>query len=205
MVQYIKVSEYAIQKGVSERTVRNWIQKGKLSTTNKIIDNRPTLVIIIDDNSEPSEVHSGSTEQFQPPPSGPIQDAEIVSNPSSYSLVSMEKTTFEQLIDSIKMMSEARADSDQQTIKKIETEYFESKAENKRLTEENKTLTELLMKEKILAAQVEANLKIKDIRILELEEKIKIIEEKLSEASEQQGKKPENRSLWKLLNNSQKL
>ena len=178
MTKYITFSDYARLKGVSDRTVRNWKEQGKISVTSKIINNRNTLVVIVDDEEDIIQSYSKHFEpqfedKFQDIQKGfePVQDAEIITDSPSYHMVSMENNTFEQLIQSIKDMAEARAESDKKTLDKTETEYFEAKAEIRKLNEEIKALGDLLTKEKIQSAQNEAELKIIQLRIKELSEK----------------------------------
>ncbi|MEW5818721.1 MAG: hypothetical protein AB1782_00895 [Cyanobacteriota bacterium] len=207
MVNFIKVSDFARRKGVSERTVRNWIKKGKLSTTTKTIENRSTLVIILESNSEHSEAFNEDLNENIQDDSGPIQEAEIIPGSASYSLVSMEKTTFEQLIESIKSMSESRAEADQDTINRFKEEIFEIKAENKKLNTDIKQLNDLLTKEKIESAQLQAELKIKDLRIKELEEQIdKFQLEKYDKINNSnQDKDKNNTNIWNRINKNRKL
>lgn len=191
MAKYITFSEYARLKGVSDRTVRNWKEQGKISVTTKLINNRNTLVVIVDD--EPTDIQNSSKgskpnleKNIQEIQNAfePIQDAEIIDDSQQYKMVSMENNTFDQLINSIKQLAESRAESDQKAMMKIENEYFETKAENKKLHEEKTQLIENLHSEKLLAAQLEAEIKISTLQIKELTEKINKQSELLSEYSE---------------------
>lgn len=111
-----------------------------------------------------------------------IQEAEIIDDSPGdkrYNLVSMENGTFEQLILNITELSEKRAQTYEETIRRLHEEYYETRAENKRLNQE-------LKESSIKQAEAEINAKISQIRVHELEndrvkmgDKISDLEEKL--------------------------
>lgn len=176
MVNYYTFSEYARLKGVSDRTVRNWKEQGKISVTSKVINNRSTYVVIVDENdpgglntSKRSEDFESLTEKGVQNLSEDFQDAEILENDPQQGLVSIENVTIERILQSIKELSEAKAESDQKTIDRIQAEYFEAKAEIKTLREELIKQKEQVQQEKILTIQTEAELKILQLQMTEKE------------------------------------
>lgn len=191
MPEFKKISDFAKIAGVSTRSVRNWVEDNKLNTTKETVNNKEITVIVIDDKAKKylrrNEYNEGREETFYPKEKEDnyyseereeknsfsslyVKDAEIINETTKYNLVSMENTTFEQLINKITQLAEAKADAKEEYITKLEEELHELRAKVKELEIENKNYI-------IQNAQMETEIKIKDLKVIELEEKIKPIQD----------------------------
>lgn len=167
----LSVAEYAKRTGVNESTVRRHIYTGKLHAIKERFNNRDVYKIIVPDNLNENHVEEGGRTEY----SAPVHEAEIINESQQYAIMTMEQTSFDKLIQQITSLSDARAESMHESLKKCEGEYFELKAEYQKMNEsyraEREIIKDELMNEKIKAAQIEAETRIKDIRASELEAK----------------------------------
>jgi hypothetical protein len=163
----LTVREYAIEQGISDTAVRKQIKRNQLRTTYEMLNNKKTTLILLENDFQSSSEPESTIESNQKEPgSEPIQDAEFIESPQNFQLVSMEQSSFDNLIQSFKEMAEQRAESDQTSYEKLETAYFELKTRVTNLEEENKNMYKKV-------AISEAELRIKDMTIQEKTEKIK--------------------------------
>lgn len=158
----LTVREYAIEKGISETAVRKQINRNQLRTTHEIINNRKTLLIIVEDGLEPSKPNHSS---LPPYGSEPYKDVEIVNETTGFQIVSMEQSSFDNLIQSFKEISTNQIETIEGVLKATQTELFETKAELKKSFEENKNLI-------LQSAQSETNSKIIEVKNLELQNEL---------------------------------
>ncbi len=221
----ITVLEYANLLGVSVKTIYKRIDKGQ---TPHVVQGGKKLVTIEDleylrllgekgeSITEPqkSSVENKENESFH--------DAEIVNDSPvepEFQIVSMEQTSFDRLISSIKDLADNQLISWKESYSRIEREYLEIKAENKGLKEKNESL-------RIEAIQAKAELKIIEIRVKELEnnnlvqvEKNEDLKNKIKDLEKQRDdlkkqcdhlreeikNNKQNRSLWDKINYNRKL
>lgn len=168
----VTITEYAHENKISVSAVYKRISRGKLKTTQGVRNNQNCTLILVDyDGQANGHIYTS------PPPKldkmnenvqqgkEPIQDAEIISDSPAYQMVSMEHTTFEQLIQRITDLAEARSSAERTSLERIEKEYLELKAENKELKEKLEIF-------KIESIQAQSDLKISEIRIKELENEL---------------------------------
>ncbi|MEW5820077.1 MAG: hypothetical protein AB1782_07775 [Cyanobacteriota bacterium] len=156
----LSVPEYAKLLDINESTVRKHIRAGKVDAIEETFNNRKVYKIILDDNDPIFNQYytgHGTAQNFEP------QEAEIIDESEGYHLISMEKDSFDNLIDKFEKLSQDRAKALESTLELVRAELFEMRAENKKIAEE-------LYKERINAAQIEVEIKIKDIKINEMEE-----------------------------------
>lgn len=208
----LTVKDFAFNFKIPETTLRGWISRDELTTSSEIIKNRKTRIVLLDEKAQKkineyrgvatsenefnyetithNETRNEYTTGHNADKSN-VQDAEIITDSTHFQMISMEQSSFDQLITSIKELAEAKSQSDNEAIKRIENEYFELKTKFTHLDEENKKL----FKEIALA---EAEIKIKEMRIKELEEKTKSLEEYFTSHKEKN-------KLWEILNISGKL
>ena len=216
MLSELTVKEYATLKDVSEKTVHNWIEKGRLQCKYKNIKGRNVKVILVNDNellrnynenySEPkSAFQRSSMNEFQNQEQA-YEEAEIIDETSTeknYNVISMENNTFEELINSIKELANARAQSDKESIENYKEQFFEAKSEIKQLQERLLNLKDDLTIEKLKSAQFETEVKIQSLRIEEFENKInnletnnKILKEQLEQKLKQETENTKQTSFW---------
>lgn len=167
----LTVREYAIEKKISETAVRKQINRNQLRTTHEIINNRKTLLIIIDNSSEPSLEQTFKESQ---PGSEPIKDIEIINDATGFQVVSMEQSSFDSLIQSFKEVSSNQVEMVEGIIKSTQTELFETRAELKILQEENKKLI-------IETAECVTNSKICELKNTELIAEVNNLNSKIDE------------------------
>lgn len=186
------VSEYSDLTGTPTRTVRNWIRDGKLATSKGVRNNREVILISIDEN-EKMAGHTASHDAKQIIEESAkndsianhgimVEDAEIIKESTEYNLVSMENTTFEKLISEIGRLSDARANTDQETIKQYLDEINRLRAELRTLLDDNKQL----VAENAMATA--------EINILKIR-----LEEKEKEISAMAGQLEKAKSFWGFL------
>lgn len=146
----IRIADFAKCCKVSEKTVRNWINSNKLNSSKKRYSNKEVKVVVIDEKSKLMEMHSknfpedeenykkvsevpeDSTQNFQN-----VSEAELIDNTQSFELMTMQQTSFDKLIEDIKIMSERVSESDNRYIKNLEEELFRIRAQNTELQKEN--------------------------------------------------------------------
>lgn len=138
MLDTVSVQEYAISKGVSERTVRNWIEKNKIPVIKETLNNREVLRVVINDDkmlsSECSEVL-----------------AEVVSEPAEkitktsggYSEEMMNK-----LLENAKLAGQAQLLMDSEA--RTKEQFFEITQENTQLKIKLAELTHTLQQQEKL-------------------------------------------------------
>lgn len=185
-MEELTISEFCRRTGKSDKTVRNWIKKKKLQSSKKMLDGRLVSTVYIENDtkiqSDFQDVQEPISKHIQEHKQD-VQEAEFITENTSYNMVSMENTTFERLITQIQELAEARAQAEEKTSKNIQEHLMEEKTKVQILQEKIDTiqneyqiklddLRSELSKEKILAAQIEAGSKIKDLRIKELEDKL---------------------------------
>lgn len=171
MSKYLSVEEYAAILNISDSAVRKQIRSGKLPAIKDKSSKRPKYLIAVTEEefnkAKTLKVSEPRPEHHTEPEPEKIEEAELVAEPvPEYSLVSMENATFERLLDDIKTLANDRKEADQHYITRLEEELYKVQAELKTVKEELQT-------EKIKAAQFEADNKIKELRIQELEKKTK--------------------------------
>ena len=183
-VKKISVLEYANLIGLSIKTIYKKINKGEIP---HILESGKKLVIVEDDTyfkllernrSLDGDYIEKNEETIE---TEYVQDGEIINDSpgeQSFNIIRMENATFENLIHSIKDLSDKRAETYEETIKRLQEEYYECRAENKKLIEENKELT-------IKLAEAEVNYRIGDIRVKELENKREKTREQLSKKEQE--------------------
>ncbi|MEW5819255.1 MAG: hypothetical protein AB1782_03620 [Cyanobacteriota bacterium] len=193
--------------------------RDELTTSSEIIKNRKTRVIIIDQKAAKKineyKGHATSEDDLlelvtgrnefrdedttnRDAPKENIQEAEIINESQQYSMVSMEQSSFDQLIETFKQLAEAKSSSDEEAFKRMENEYFEMKSKSVKLEEENKKLFKDI-------AFAEAELKIKEMTINELKEQNALLKQLLSESNKGIFSINKSKNLWKLLNESKKI
>lgn len=193
----LTVREYATREGLSTTAVRKQIEKGRLATCRKNLGGKEIIHIIVDDGYQQTNKHEQPVILNQVDNhETSVQDAEIIKESNTFNLVSMETSTFEQLIQNIKSLADDRSKTEKEAYNKLEAEYFALKQEIKQLRETNETL-------KIESIQASAELKISQIRNKELEEKITrleegktVLNEKLNNLEEQLKTFSTKESLW---------
>lgn len=196
MQEWLTVKDFIIRFGVPESTLRGWIKKDRLTVSSEIIDKRKTKIIFLDEKARLavgeyknfaavgvkfnfSEIDNTATFAAN---DETVQDAEIVkesNTATNFDIVTNESVAFEKMIQSLKDFADERAKTLEEVNKHAHSEIFELKSEIKQLYEEIKQLNQKLTDEKIKAAQAEAELKISFLKISELEEKNKSLEEKI--------------------------
>lgn len=169
----LTVREYAIEKRISETAVRKQIKQNRLRTTHEMLNNRKTILILVDEGSE--HVYD-QTKPDKPNQTEPgfesVYDAEIVNDSPGYNIVSIEKESFDSLIQNFKVMSDDRANVLEKSLESTQTEFFELKAKYTQLEEKHQQqLIELI--------QSQVEMKIKELKISELEAKLKGQQEKI--------------------------
>ncbi|MEW5818569.1 MAG: hypothetical protein AB1782_00125 [Cyanobacteriota bacterium] len=167
----LTVREYAIEKKISETAVRKQINRNQLRTTHEIINNRKTLLIVMDNSSEPGLEQTFKESQHG---SEPIKDIEIINDATGFQMVSMEQSSFDSLIQSFKEVSSNQVEMVEGIIKSTQTELFETRAELKILQEENKKLI-------LETAEYVTNSKICELKNTELITEVKNLNAKINE------------------------
>ncbi|MEW5820864.1 MAG: hypothetical protein AB1782_11795 [Cyanobacteriota bacterium] len=188
----VTITEYAHLNKISVSAVYKRISRGKLKTTQGVRNNQNCTLILIEDHiNNFGQVQQGQKPQYMNIEENVqsighhVQDAEIITESTQHNLVSMENTTFEQLIQHITNLAEARATTEKESFNRLEQQFMEIKAENTQLKEQ-------VDKYKFEAIQNEAELKIAELKIKELEEKINYFNS-------------ENNSIWTRINKPRKL
>lgn len=164
MVNYIDVQEYAVQKGVSEKTVRNWIDKKQVNYIEKYTGKKKKYYIIDEEGSNPPVKNEEDSA---------IVDAVILPNSSeteSKALVSMESITFEKIIENIKIIAESKSKSDEKSIEELKQEIYKLQSEVKVMGSEIDKLKEKLHQTEIENIQLSSEIKLKEMRITELQQ-----------------------------------
>lgn len=165
----LSVAEYARRLGKNESTIRKQISAGKLQAITERVNNRKVYMVLVDEESEIlQENYQTVKEKFTDlrELNQEVQEAEIIQESSGFQMFSIEKESFDLMLTKFETMSNDRANTLESSLKLVQEELFQIKADNKKLQEE-------LLQEKIKAAQIEAESKIKDIKIKELEEKLR--------------------------------
>ena len=176
MVDLIRIQDYAQRCEVSERTVRNWINKDKIRSTQKRINNKNVKMVIYDEDAERMEreckifpeVRNGSREdsEIMEPEIQNIPEAEIINESTSFQMVTIEQASFDNLIQSIKELADDRSRTDREHIKNLEEELHKNRAQVQELQAENKQLIQE-------TSLQQAELNILKLRVEELEKKTK--------------------------------
>lgn len=164
----ISVSEYAELLNLSVKTIYKKINRGEIP---HIVDGGKKYVTVEDssyyeflekrkeDNRENDFISQDSMATKS------VHDAELIEDlpgDKKYNLVSMENITFEHLIANITDLSDKRALTYEETIRRLQEEYYETRSENKGLNEELKKTT-------IALAEADVNYRICNMRVKELE------------------------------------
>ena len=191
----VTITEFAHINNISVSAVYKRISRGRLKTTQGVRNNQKCTLILMDT----SPTHNQSFDHVQNPKMDmynnnvhqveePVQEAEFISENTQYNIVSMENTTFEQLIQKITDLAEARYFAEKESMDKLESQYLELKAENKELREKVNTY-------KIESIQAQAELRISQIRVDELEKDKGILQESLNAFNNK-------KTFWGLFSNS---
>lgn len=164
----ISVSEYAELLNLSVKTIYKKINRGEIP---HVVEGGKKYITVEDtayfdylekkgeSGKERSTITGDSTATSF------VQEAELIDDSpgeKKYNLVTMENNTFEHLILNITELSEKRAVTYEETIKRLQNEYYETRSENKGLNEE-------LKKTSIALAEADVNFRICEIRVKELE------------------------------------
>lgn len=149
----LTVSEYSDKTGLNESTIRKQIRSGKLRATREVRNNKKVYVILVD-NDDPN---IRAIPEVEKQDIRAIPEAEIISEDKDYQMISIEKESFDSLIEKFEKLSNDRAHAIEESYKRLETEYHELRAELTKIREE-------LYQEKIKAAQFEAELNILKLR-----------------------------------------
>ncbi|MEW5818701.1 MAG: hypothetical protein AB1782_00795 [Cyanobacteriota bacterium] len=183
----LSVAEYAKMVGKNESTIRRAIQAGRLHAIKEVVNNRPVYKIPVG----MSEGGARASMQDNNEVDALVHEAEIIGNQNQYAMVSMEQSSFDDLINQFTVLSNARAETMQKSLEDTKNEYFELKAEYSTMHNDLRTqirnLEKEIMQEKIKAAQIEAESKIKEIHLKEMSlelEKIRPEYNKLKEKFE---------------------
>lgn len=191
----VTITEFAHINNISVSAVYKRISRGRLKTTQGVRNNQKCTLILMDtgpmsnqsfehiQNSK-IDMHNHDVHQVEEP----VQEAEFISENTQYNVVSMENTTFEQLIQKITDLAEARYFAEKESMDKLERQYLELKAENKELRENLNTY-------KIESIQAQAELRISQIRVDELEKDKGILQESLNALNNK-------KTFWGLFSNS---
>ena len=191
----VTITEFAHINNISVSAVYKRISRGRLKTTQGIRNNQKCTLILMDT----SPIHNQSFEHVQNSKidmynhnvhqvEEPVLEAEFISENTQYNVVSMENTTFEQLIQKITDLAEARYFAEKESMDKLERQYLELKAENKELREKVNSY-------KIESIQAQAELRISQIRVDELEKDKRILQESLNALNNK-------KTFWGLFSNS---
>lgn len=137
----LTIQEYAFKNGISERTVRRYIDAGKVPALKEIIDNRETTMVIIDEDNEQENIIDGQVvSQF---------DRQIEQNNSSQKALS-DNNDFISLIKDMQQQLVSYAELAGQTKlltaseDRTKQEYFQVVQENATLKAELKQIQEKL-------------------------------------------------------------
>lgn len=176
VMEYLRVSDYAVRIGRSERTVRDWVKKGKVDYTYKMIDGKKIQVIEVKTVSNISPNVAAIDAEYEEIASNDIAEHEEV---AGNSIISMENTTFDNLIDKITKLADDSKITDQKTIDFLYAEVHELRAATK-------------------AQQEEIKQHIRDTALLEVELNIKKVEleEKDKKITELEAQLDHNVSVW---------
>lgn len=188
--QRLTIKQFQIKYGIAESTVRSWVKKKRLTTAFELINNRETKVVIIDEKAlsaiKQYNLNAGNTaidtaaysENIQPisgdtarhtAANETIEDAEILDYSNRYQLVSMEQSSFDSLIQSIKELAEARAQTEKHAYDNLLHEY-------NKIQQQITQLQSKYEKANVEAIQAEAELRIKNIEMIEKDKKIEELE-----------------------------
>lgn len=173
-MQYLSTKDYAELVGLSESTIRKKCQQNKLPHVVEKYNNRDVYRVKVEDtflsNNRSSDTLIDQAPKNQSDKladeSIEVSDAEIVSDTTHYPMITIEKDSFDSIINNFTKLSEDFKGALDVSYNRLESEYLEIKAELKAVKAE-------LQEEKLKAAQFEADNKIKDLRIQELEKKTK--------------------------------
>lgn len=179
-VKEVTITEFAHINNISVSAVYKRISRGRLKTTQGIRNNQKCTLILMDNgpgHNQPFQsvqtpkydMYNQDVHQIEEP----VQEAELIGENTQYNLVSMENTTFEQLIQKITDLAEARSQTDRESLDKLERVYLEIKAENKELRQKVENY-------KIESIQSQAELKICEMRVKELEKDKLALQESLN-------------------------
>lgn len=212
-MQRLTVAEYARRTGKNESTVRKWINTGQLKTSTEVINNRKVTVILVEDSFESVQDDTGSV---LPDRTGMIQDHQKSSPEPLYGdfVQKMYEDNMnlvqdiKNYADSIKEYAEKAGQAKLLTVseEKTKEQFFQTQQENKSLVTENASLKKEvdLLKDQLKdlkveltslreqnqqAIQIEAESKIKDMTIRELEEKLNEINKAFEELKNAQQEK----------------
>jgi chromosome segregation ATPase len=111
------------------------------------------------------------------------EEAELIQDSSNFQLVSMEQSSFDNIINSFNLVTSKALEAEKEAFKRLEVEYFELKqrieqieAEKERIMAENRQIE----KENII---VTSEKKILEMQIKELQSKIKELDKQVLENS----------------------
>ncbi|MEW5819944.1 MAG: hypothetical protein AB1782_07110 [Cyanobacteriota bacterium] len=176
----ISVLEYAELVKLSVKTIYKKIKKGEIPY---IVEGGKRFITVDDaeyyqlmENQANSPLEQNEVKRdFQE--NDYVQDIEVIDDlpgDKKYNIVSMENNTFEHLILNITELSDKRAKTFEETILRLQEEYYESRTENKRLNQELINLTNKLV-------EAEIAFRVGEIRVKELEKILTKKEESIEE------------------------
>ncbi|MGD9580814.1 MAG: hypothetical protein AB7V50_05545 [Vampirovibrionia bacterium] len=191
----VTITEFAHINNISVSAVYKRISRGRLKTTQGIRNNQKCTLILVDDSPiynepfQPVQNHRIDMENYHVHSvEESVQEAEFISESTQHNLVSMENTTFEQLIQKITELADARSEADRESLKRLEAAYLELNAEYKEIREKMENY-------KIESIQYQAELKISQLRITELEKENEELKNTLNTANNK-------KTFWNIFKNS---
>lgn len=183
-MQKYTISELERKYGYSNSKIRRLIKKRLLPITKEKRENKDITIVLVEDEKKLKELFGDhdyhyehqddnqADERLNQFPRETFQDVEIIKETSDYQLISMEQKSFDQLIQSIKELADDRTKADRESYKKLEDQYF-------LILQDNKLLAEKVENYKIESIQAQAESKIKELKINELEAVINQLKKEL--------------------------